>query len=97
MKGGTEELKKVNFFKPQSEMAEYKSTLEEEFKVRPPATIKEAVSRIQELTGLERSDTQVRKLFKKNGVKTVKSSPDTSQSRHRKASRILRARTPTQN
>ncbi len=58
-KGGIEELKKVNFYRPQSEMAEFKSTLEEEFQTRPPATIKEAMSRIKELTGLERSDTQV--------------------------------------
>lgn len=77
---GIEELKKINFYQTRSKMEEFKDTLENEFKKRPPATINEAVFRIKELTGLERSDVQVGKFLKKNGIKTVKNSTNTCKS-----------------
>jgi len=77
---GIEGLKKINFYQLKSKMEEFKGTLEDEFKKKPPATIKEAVFRIKELTGLERSDVQVGKFLKKNGIKKVKNSTDTCKS-----------------
>lgn len=76
--GGIESLKVINFYKPESLLVEYQSTLEEEFRKNPPATVKEAISIIKELTNIERSDVQVGKFLKKNGVKTKKSRPNTS-------------------
>jgi transposase len=96
-KGGIEELKKVNFYRPQSEMVAYKGTLEEEFRKHPPASIKEAESRIKELTGLERSDVQVRKFLKKNGIKTLKSGASTRQSGYGKTGGFFRASTQAPN
>jgi transposase len=64
-KDGIEGLKKLTFYRPQSKMEEYRDTIEEELKKNPPATIKEAAAMIEKLTGIKRSDTQVRKFLKK--------------------------------
>lgn len=64
-RGGIEELKKLNFYRPKSELEEHDSTIEEEFKNKPPATLKEAAARIKELTGIERSTVQIGKYLKK--------------------------------
>ena len=55
----------MNFYHPQSQLNVHISTLEEYFKEHPVATIKEAQSKIKELTGIERSETQIREFFKK--------------------------------
>jgi len=61
--GGIEALKSLNFYQPKSELVEHIDVLEEEFKARPPKTINEAVKRIEDLTGIRRSPTQVRKFL----------------------------------
>jgi len=71
-KGGIEKLKELNFYKPQSDLVQYTTSLEEYFKKHPPASIKEAVSKIEELTGLKRSETQTRKFFESIGIKRRK-------------------------
>ena len=71
-KGGIENLKALNFYKPQSELVQYTSSIEEYFKEHPPASIKEAASRIEELTGIKRSGTQVREFLKSIGIKRRK-------------------------
>ena len=71
-RGGIEELKKLNFYRPKSELEEHDSTIEEEFKNKPPATLKEAAARIKELTGIERSTVQIGKYLKKKGLFNVK-------------------------
>jgi transposase len=53
--GGVAKLREVNFYHPQSQLNAHISTLEEYFKEHPVATIKEAQSKIKELTGIERS------------------------------------------
>ena len=63
--GGIEALKQLTFYRPQSKMEEYRDTIEEELKKNPPATIKQAAAMIEKLTGIKRSDTQVRKFLKK--------------------------------
>lgn len=70
--GGIEELKVLNFYKPQSELFQYSSTIENYLKENPPASIKEAASKIEELTGLKRSVTQVRKFLESFGLKRLK-------------------------
>jgi transposase len=74
LSGGVEELKKLNFYKPKTELENYRITIEDDFRNNPPATVKEAVARIKELTGLERSIVQVGKFLKKNRAETFKSS-----------------------
>jgi transposase len=66
--GGVAKLREVNFYHPQSQLNAHISTLEEYFKEHPVATIKEAQSKIKELTGIERSETQIREFFKKNSI-----------------------------
>jgi len=70
--GGIEKLKEINFYKPQSDLVQYTSTIEDYFKEHPPASIKEAMSKIEELTGLKRSETQVRKFLNSIGIKRRK-------------------------
>ena len=66
--GGIERLKEVNFYRPQSELVQHQSSLEAYFRQHPPATIKEAQSEIEALTGIRRSETQVREFLKKNSI-----------------------------
>ena len=71
--GGIDALENLNFYQPQSELVEHLDGLKEEFKTRPPKTINEAVKRIEDLTGIRRSPTQVRKFLKEDlGIKRLK-------------------------
>jgi transposase len=71
-KGGLEELKKLNFRRPSSELEFHRETLEAAFKANPPRTINEAIERIEQLTGIRRSPTQVRQFLKGLGMKRLK-------------------------
>ena len=70
--GGIEKLKELNFYKPQSELVQYTSSIEKYFKDNPPASIKEAASKIEQHTGIKRSETQVRKFLTSIGIKRQK-------------------------
>jgi transposase len=70
--GGIEGLKQVKFRQPQSELQGHRSTLEEYFKEHPPTTIAQAAHSIEQLTGLKRSEKQVRIFLKKTGMKRLK-------------------------
>ncbi|MGE0084227.1 MAG: IS630 family transposase [Desulfococcaceae bacterium] len=70
--GGINKLKEINFYKPQSEMTEYKSSIEAYFKEHPPASIKEAMAKIEELTGIHRSENRVREFLESIGLKRRK-------------------------
>ncbi len=70
--GGLEKLKEINFYRPQSELEEHRTSLEDYFQKNPPATINEAVTKIEELTGIKRSPTQVRKFLKSMGMRCLK-------------------------
>lgn len=63
--GGIEKLREVNFYKPQSKLVEFKSSIEDYFKKNPPASIKEAMDKIEKITGLKRSETQIRNFLTK--------------------------------
>ena len=67
--GGIEKLKELNFRKPESELNKHTKTIEEYFKTHPPASIKEAMAKIEELTGIKRCETQIRNFLKKIGLK----------------------------
>jgi transposase len=66
--GGIEKLKEVHFYRPESKLVAHASSLEEYFRLNPPATIKEAQSEIETLTGIKRSETQVAEFLKKNSI-----------------------------
>jgi len=66
--GGTEKLKGVDFYRPESDLVEHTISLEAYFRDHPPATIKEAQNEIETLTGIKRSQTQVAEFLKKNSI-----------------------------
>lgn len=70
--GGIERLKEIRFRQPVSELAGHQQTLEDYFKAHPPATIKEAMSKIEKLTGLKRSEPRIKKFMSKLGFKRRK-------------------------
>ena len=69
--GGLDKLKEVNFYRPESELQGQITSLEAHFRANPPATIKEAQSEIESLTGIKRSESQVREFLKKNSICVV--------------------------
>jgi transposase len=70
--GGIEALKELNFYRPQSDLEEHHEQLKAEFEARPAKSINEAVQRIEKLTGIRRSPTQVDKFLKNLGLKRLK-------------------------
>jgi transposase len=70
--GGIAALKHHEPYRPTSKLEEYKTSIEEEFRVRPSASIKEAGERIFKLTGIRRSDTRVEVFVKRLGMKFLK-------------------------
>jgi transposase len=70
--GGIEALKTLHFRKPQSELAEHRQSLEAYFEEHPPATVNEAAARIEEITGIRRGLTQVRKFLDFLGLRPRK-------------------------
>jgi transposase len=70
--GGLEGLQALNFYRPQSELEDYREQLEAEFEARPAKSINEAGQRIEELSGIRRSPTQVEQFLKKLGLKRLK-------------------------
>ena len=72
--GGIEALKVLQFHRPSSELEVYHETIEAYFHEHPATSIPEAVKRIEQLTGLKRSPTQVGIFLKKLGLKRLKTS-----------------------
>ena len=70
--GSIEKLKELNFYQPESQLRQHIETIETYFREHPPATIKEAMGKIEKLTGLKRSETQVRKFLLSIGLKCRK-------------------------
>jgi transposase len=71
LEGGVERLKEVAILGSESALQEHHASLEAYFRAHPPATIKEAQSKIEALTGIKRSETQVREYLKKNSISVV--------------------------
>jgi len=66
--GGLDKLQEVNLYRPTSALEAHTTTLEAYFRDHPPATIKEAQHAIETLTGIKRSETQVRTFLKNNSI-----------------------------
>ena len=62
--GGLEAVRQFQWHRPTSELTTHVSTLEDEFRQRPPHTVAEACQRIEELTGVVRGREQVRVFLK---------------------------------
>lgn len=67
--GGIERLKEQRFHSPVSELEQHRTTLERYFQEHPPASVKEAAAKIEELTGIKRSPERVRQFMKRIGLK----------------------------
>jgi hypothetical protein len=61
-------MKELNFYTPQSELCEHTTTIEAYFCEHPPVSVKEAMAKIEELTGIQRSENRVRKFLKSIGL-----------------------------
>jgi transposase len=66
---GIEEVKKLNYRKPQSVLMKWKGSLIEFFEKHPVHSTNEAKEKIKEITGETRSPTQIRNFFKQIGMK----------------------------
>jgi len=69
--GGLEKLKELNYYRPESVLNSHVTSLETYFRENPPASIKEAQSEIEAITGVKRSETQVAEFLKKNSICVV--------------------------
>lgn len=69
--GGIEKLKELNYAGSESQLGEHITSLEAYFREHPPASIKEAQSKIEAITGVKRSETQVAEFLKKNSIFVV--------------------------
>jgi len=70
--GGIGELKRIDHYRPQSELHPHRATVEAAFQHHPPATVTEAAARIEALTGIARKPTQVRQFLRSLGMKPLK-------------------------
>jgi transposase len=70
--GGIEPLKQIDHYRPQSELAPPRPSLEAYFQQHPPAPVAEAAAKIAELTGVVRQPTQVRIFLRALGLRPRK-------------------------
>lgn len=66
--GGLQALKVIDYNRPPSVLESHRRALESYFKENPPSSVREAISRIRELTGVERSERVVRKFLRSCGM-----------------------------
>jgi transposase len=66
--GGIEKLKEIHYYQPESELKEHIVSLEAYFREHPPARIKQAQHEVEIMTGVHRSETQIREFLKKNSI-----------------------------
>lgn len=70
--GGIEALKALHYPHPVSALAAQQTTIENEFRTHPAKSMKEAVQRIKDKTGVERSRFQVSRYLKQIGMSRLK-------------------------
>jgi len=66
--GGIEKLKEIHYYQPESELTGHIVSLEAHFREHPPATIKQAQHEVEVITGVHRSENQIREFLKKNSI-----------------------------
>jgi len=69
--GGLDKLKELNYSGSESKLNVHITSLESYFCENPPSSIKEAQSKIEAITGVKRSETQVAEFLKKNFISVV--------------------------
>jgi len=69
---GIKKLKEINFYQPESLLKEHEEQIKKHFEVHPPINSNEAREKIIELTGIQRSPTQIRTFLKRIGMKIRK-------------------------
>ena len=81
--GGIEKIMETRFYQPASDLDQHTQTIKEAFEKNPPADAQEAQYRIENLTGIRRCPTQIRKFlhrigarFRKVGVIPAKADPE---------------------
>jgi transposase len=62
--GGLEKIQAINFYHPESELKAFSGKIGKYFEGNPPRSISEAAAKIEDLTGIKRGETQVRKFLK---------------------------------
>jgi transposase len=67
--GGIDEIRKVDFYRPKSELEKFSESIEQYFRENPVASIAEAAEKIEALTGIRRSKTQVRIFLRNLGLR----------------------------
>ena len=72
LEGGIERLQEIRFYRPGSDLKEFSGTIEQYFLANPPVSISQASAIIEELTGIKRGETQVRKFLKSLNFKFLK-------------------------
>ena len=70
--GGVDRLKRLDFAKPVSELADHREALEDYFRKNPPRSTAQAVADSERITGVRRGLTQVRKFLTGMGLKCRK-------------------------
>lgn len=70
--GGFESLCQYNYGTNKSELEYYSGSILNSFTERPPMSAREAKSRIEEMTGISRSPSQVRTFMKHHGLRYIK-------------------------
>ncbi len=70
--GGIEKLKEINFCKPESGLNQHKEKIIACFQEHPTASVKEAMAKIEELTGIRRSENRIREFLKRIGLRRYK-------------------------
>jgi transposase len=63
--GGLDQVRRLCFRRPESELVKHQATLEDYFLENPPASTAQAQAAIEKLTGIKRGLTQVRRFLKK--------------------------------
>lgn len=70
--GGLERIKEIRFRKPQSQLDNHRDSLENYFREHPVSSVKEAMDKIEELTGIRRTENRIREFIKRMGMKRRK-------------------------
>jgi len=70
--GGIARIKETRFYKPKSQLNNHIDTLENYFRDHPVSSVKGAMDKIEELTGIRRSENRVREFLKRIGMKRRK-------------------------
>ena len=72
LEGGIEELKRLNYKGRPSQLNQYMEQIETYFMEHPPRTVAEAQSKIEQLTGIKRSPSQINAFLKRIGMRCRK-------------------------